>query len=70
MAAQSKYLSFALICIVGVAGVAASALWHHRAPAVDLTTGTFISPSRELADFSLIDQRGRVFGSATGRCCF
>ena len=50
--------------IIGVAGLAASLLWRHRAPAVDLTTGTFITPSRELPDFSLIDQQGRPFGSA------
>ena len=67
MAAQSKFLSLTLFCIVGIAGIAASSLWRHRAPAVDLTTGTFITPSRELADFSLIDQQGRVFGSANLR---
>jgi protein SCO1/2 len=64
MATQSKFLSFALMGIIGVAGLAASLLWRHRAPAVDLTTGTFITPSRELPDFSLIDQQGRPFGSA------
>src|ERR1700681_1278945 len=63
MATQSKYLSFALVGIVGVAGIAASVLWRH-APAVELTTGTFITPSRALPDFSLIDQQGRPFGSA------
>jgi protein SCO1/2 len=52
------------MCIVGIAGVASSALWRHRAPPVNLTTGTFITPSRELPDFSLIDQQGRPFGSA------
>jgi protein SCO1 len=68
MATQSKFLSLTLFCIVGIAGVAASALWHHyRAPAVDLTTGTLITPSRELPDFSLIDQRGNVFGTANLR---
>jgi protein SCO1/2 len=29
-----------------------------------LATGTYLRPSRELADFSLIDQQGKVFGSA------
>jgi protein SCO1/2 len=67
MAAQSKFLSLIILCAVGIAGIAASALWRHRAPAVDLTTGTFITPSREFADFSLIDQRGRVFSSANLR---
>jgi protein SCO1 len=56
-------LSLALFCIVGIAGVAASALWRHHARPVDLTTGTYFAPGRKLPDFSLIDQRGRVFGS-------
>lgn len=67
MAIQPKYLSFALICIVGMAGIAAAVLWRHPAAAVDLTTGTFLRPSRELPDFSLIDQQGRTFGSANLR---
>jgi len=67
MAVHSKHLSLALICIVGIAGIAASALWRHRAPAVDLTTGTFFPSGRKLPDFSLIDQQGRVFGSANLR---
>ena len=50
--------------IIGIAGFAASLLWRHRMPAVDLTTGTFITPSRALPDFTLIDQQGRPFGSA------
>src|ERR1700730_2322496 len=64
MATQSKYLSFALLCIVGIAGIAASVLWRHPAPAVELTTGTYLARARELPDFSLIDQQGKVFGSA------
>ncbi|MHB8476947.1 MAG: SCO family protein [Steroidobacteraceae bacterium] len=67
MATQSKYLSFALLCIVGIAGIAASLLWRHPAPAVELTTGTYLARARELPDFSLIDQQGRVFGSANLR---
>src|SRR3984893_9234023 len=63
MATHSKFLSLALMCIVGIAGVAASALWRHRAPAVDLTTGTLITTSRELPDFSLIDEHDRPFRS-------
>lgn len=63
MATQSKYLSFALVCVLGIAGITASVLWRH-APAVELTTGAFLTPSRELPDFSLIDQQGKVFGSA------
>jgi protein SCO1 len=67
MATQSKYLSFALVCIVGIAGIAASVLWRHPAPTVELTTGTYLARARELPDFSLIDQQGRVFGSANLR---
>lgn len=63
MASRSKFLSLALFCIVGIAGVAASALWRHHARPVDLTTGTYFAPGRKLPDFSLIDQQGRVFGS-------
>jgi protein SCO1/2 len=66
MTAQSKYVSFALVCLVGIAGIAASLLRHHPA-AVDLTTGTFLTPSRPLPDFSLIDQTGRNFGAANLR---
>jgi protein SCO1 len=67
MSAHSKYLPLALFCIVGLAGIAASALWRHRAPPVDLTTGTFLPLRRALPDFSLIDQQGRAFGSANLR---
>jgi protein SCO1 len=67
MAVQPKVLSFALICIVGIAGIGASLFWRHPAAAVELTTGTFLAPSREVSDFSLIDQYGRVFGSANLR---
>jgi protein SCO1/2 len=63
MATQSKIWSFVLICMVGSMGIAASFLWRHPG-AVDLTTGTFLTPSRELPDFSLIDQQGRPFGAA------
>lgn len=49
--------------MVGIGGIAASFFWRHPA-AVDLTTGTFLTPSRELPDFSLIDQQGRTFGAA------
>ncbi len=57
-----KYLSIALICIIAIAGIAAGMLWRRPAPAVLLTTGTLLSPSRKLPDFSLIDNHGRVFG--------
>jgi protein SCO1/2 len=67
MAVQSKFLSLALFCIVGVAGIAASAMWRHRAPSVDLTTGTYLTLQQAVPDFSLIDQQGRIFGSANLR---
>jgi protein SCO1 len=67
MATQSKFLSFALVCIVGIAGIAASLIWRHPPAAVELTTGTYLTPARELPDFSLIDQQGKVFGSANLR---
>jgi protein SCO1 len=61
MATQTKFLSLALICVLALAGIAAEILWHRPAP-VELSTGSFISPSRELPDFSLIDEQGRGFG--------
>ena len=67
MSAQSKYLSVALFCIVAVAGIAASLWWRHAPVAVDLATGTLITPSREIKEFSLIDSHGRAFGPANLR---
>jgi len=64
MALRAKILSFAILCAAGIAGIAASVFWRHPAPEVELATGTYLRPSRELADFSLIDQQGKVFGSA------
>lgn len=34
---------------------------------MELSTGTYLTPSRELPDFSLIDQRGQTFGAANLR---
>ena len=64
MANQSKLLSVVLVCIVGIAGAAASLMWRHRAAPVELATGTLLTPSRALPDFSLIDQKGRPFSAA------
>jgi protein SCO1/2 len=64
MAAPSKYFILALLCILGMAGAATLGLWRQHAAAVELATGTFLTPSRNLPDFSLIDQHGRTFGSA------
>ena len=66
MPGQSKLLSFVLICIVAAAGAAAALHWRHPPP-VELATGTLLSPSRQLADFSLIDSAGRGFGTANLR---
>jgi protein SCO1/2 len=62
MATQTKFLSFALLGALALTCIAAGILWHRSAPAVELTTGSVISPSRELPDFSLIDSHGKVFG--------
>ena len=62
MAPQSKFVSFALICIAAIVGVGAALLLRHPAAPVELTTGTYLSPRRALPDFSLIDQRGQPFG--------
>jgi protein SCO1/2 len=55
------------ICIIAAAGLAASLIWHHPRPGLGLTTGTLITPSRRLPEFSLIDQHGRTFGNANLR---
>jgi protein SCO1 len=67
MAAQSKFLSFVIICIIGIAGVAASLIWRRPPPEVELATGSYLTPSRKLPDFSLIDEQGRLFGNANLR---
>lgn len=64
MVNQSKLLSFVLVCIVGIAGAAASLMWRHHAAQVELATGTLLTPRRALPDFSLIDQKGRPFSAA------
>jgi protein SCO1/2 len=64
MAIQSKFLSFALFCVIGIAGLGASLLWHRRPAPVELATGTLLMPGRALPDFSLIDQKGRTFATA------
>jgi protein SCO1 len=67
MSAQSKVLSVVLFCVVALAGLAASLWWRHAPDNVDLVTGTLLTPSRELKDFSLIDSQGRTFGPANLR---
>jgi len=67
MSTQSKFLSIVLFFAVAVAGAAASLWWRHAPANVALATGTMITPSRELKDFSLIDSHGRAFGAANLR---
>jgi protein SCO1/2 len=62
-----RFKTFAFICIIAVAGIAASLMWRHSQPRIELTTGTLLTPSRRLAEFSLIDEHGRTFGSANLR---
>jgi protein SCO1/2 len=64
MAPQSRFLGVAFIGIALLAGIAAALIWRHRAAPVELATGSYISPSRTLPDFSLIDEHGRMFGPA------
>ncbi len=67
MTTRAKLLSFIFLCAIAVAGFAVTVMRPHSAPAVDLTTGTFLARSRELPDFSLIDQQGRGFDRASLR---
>jgi protein SCO1 len=68
MAPQSKLLSIVFIGIALIAGVGAALIWRqYGSPPVALATGTYLSPSRSLPDFSLIDQHGQTFGSANLR---
>jgi protein SCO1/2 len=53
-----------ILCAFGIAGIAASLWWRHPAAAPRLDTGTVLTPSRELPDFSLIDQHGKAFTTA------
>jgi protein SCO1/2 len=67
MITESKLLSFALICIVGIGGIAAAFFWPHPAASVELSSGSYLAPSRKLPDFSLIDHQGKAFGTANLR---
>ena len=52
---------------MAASGAAAALFWRHQQTVPELITGTRLEPSRALADFSLIDQQGRSFGSANLR---
>jgi protein SCO1/2 len=65
MAPKSRWLNVAVVGIALVVGLGSALLWRqYGSPPVTLATGTYISPSRALPDFSLIDQHGQTFGSA------
>ena len=53
--------------MAGIAGLAAALIWRHPGTPVELTTGSVLSPSRTLPDFSLIDHHGQTFGPANLR---
>jgi protein SCO1/2 len=55
------------MCIVVIAGMATALVWHRAGPSIELATGTYLTPSRPIADFSLIDHHGRTFGPANFR---
>jgi protein SCO1/2 len=67
---RSKLLSFVLIGVLGAGGLVAALLvrpnilWNRP---VALASGTLLVPPRLLADFNLIDNRGRGFGAANLR---
>jgi protein SCO1/2 len=63
MTSRSKVLVFSLLCIAAAAGAILS-YTHLPKPPPALATGTRLAPARALADFSLIDNHGRAFGSA------
>ncbi|HEY0800571.1 MAG TPA: SCO family protein, partial [Steroidobacteraceae bacterium] len=68
MIARSKLLPFVFVCIAAAGGIAAALIWSRKAPPeLTLATGSLLAPSRTLADFSLIDHRGRSFGPANLR---
>jgi protein SCO1/2 len=67
MAPQSKFLVTAFICIAAIAGIFGAFMWRHATAPTELTTGSYVSPSRTLPDFSLIDHHGQKFGLANLR---
>jgi len=64
MALQPRFITAACVCIALLGGIAAALYFRHGGAPVELATGTYLSPSRALPDFSLIDEHGRTFGPA------
>lgn len=67
MAPQSRFPVIAFTCIAAIAGIGAAFIWRHAAAPLQLATGSYVSPSRALPDFSLIDHHGQKFGPANLR---
>jgi len=65
MLTRSKWLPTVLICLIGAAGFGAALLWNRQwRPLPQLASGDFITPRRELPDFSLLDHHGQPFTRA------
>jgi protein SCO1/2 len=60
-------VSLVFIGFAAAGGIAAALLWPQQQPAMELATGTLLTPRRALPDFSLIDSQGRSFGPANLR---
>ena len=67
MAPRSRLLAITFTCIAAIAGIGAAFIWRHAAAPPQLATGSYLSPSRALPDFSLIDHHGQKFGPANLR---
>jgi protein SCO1/2 len=63
MAIRSNLLTFVSVCILAFVGFVAAIIWSPPRPPLALASGTILAPARPLADFSLIDNQGRSFGS-------
>ncbi|HEX3395960.1 MAG TPA: SCO family protein [Steroidobacteraceae bacterium] len=64
--ARSKLWFVVFLCMVAVGGAIAALIYWPKPP-VALASGTLLAPARPLADFSLIDNQGRSFGTANLR---
>ena len=54
------------LCVLAAGGFVAAVIWSPKPPPT-LASGTILAPTRALADFSLIDNQGRGFGTANLR---
>jgi protein SCO1 len=66
MTDRSKLLAFLFLGVAVAGGLLTARFLSPKPPAV-LATGTLLAPARPLAEFSLIDNRGRPFGPANLR---